>query len=91
MTEPGARPERLGMRISTGGSKEAPPGCMVQAKGAAAPSGSGIGISSKCTWLIETTVPSGAGAPSIDMEPAAMRSSRPSMPAMVSRVSSLVL
>ena len=81
----------LGMRIETGGSKCAPAGCRVQAKGGAAPSGSAMGMSKNWTWFRETGVPSGAGAPPRDIEPALTRNSSPSMPATLRTVSWLVL
>ena len=91
ITEPGARPRRLGISIVAGGSKVDWAGCRVQAKGEAIPSGIGMGISSKCTWLRDTGVPSGAGAPPMRIEPGWMRMASPSIPATVSTVSSLAL
>ena len=76
----------FGISTRTGGSKCAPEGCRVQAKGGEAPSGSGMGISSKCTWFSETTVPSGAGAPPTVIDPGWIVMVSPSRPSTVSTV-----
>ena len=86
---PGGSALMFGYSTSTGGSNVAPPGWNVHANGGAAPFGIGIGMSSWCTWLIEsvTGLPL-TGVPFASViEFALILNFRPSMPAHVSSTS----